>query len=153
MRRRSPMGHDGSTGADVTFEASSAGRRSGRGAWESFPADLRGSLRFRESVASDLRTKRSDRAAKSPMSPGRSWRRNVGTPPDMARNHSDPPAIARRPSCSTRKPTTMNPVALATMASIMVGFTAALLYALSTGTAWFVALLVILAVALFVKWR
>ncbi|GEO98600.1 hypothetical protein [Methylobacterium haplocladii] len=47
----------------------------------------------------------------------------------------------------------MNPVALATMASIMVGFTAALLYALSTGTAWFVALLVILAVALFVKWR
>lgn len=47
----------------------------------------------------------------------------------------------------------MNPVALATMASIMIGFLAALLYALSSGTTWFVALLAILAVALFVRWR
>lgn len=35
----------------------------------------------------------------------------------------------------------------------MIGFAAALLYALSTGTAWFVALLAIMACALFVKWR
>ncbi len=47
----------------------------------------------------------------------------------------------------------MNPVALATMASIMLGFTAALLYALSSGTAWVVALLAIMALALFVRWR
>jgi uncharacterized membrane protein len=47
----------------------------------------------------------------------------------------------------------MNPVALATMAAIMIGFSAAMLYALSSGTGWVVALLAILAVALFVRWR
>lgn len=47
----------------------------------------------------------------------------------------------------------MNPIALATMATILVAFAAALLYALSSGTGWVVALLAILAVALFVRWR
>lgn len=47
----------------------------------------------------------------------------------------------------------MNLFALAVMASLVFGFSAALLFALSTGTASGVALLAILAVALFVRWR
>lgn len=46
----------------------------------------------------------------------------------------------------------MNPVALTVMLSVTFGFAAALLYALGTGTAWAVAVLAIVAVALFVRW-
>ncbi len=46
----------------------------------------------------------------------------------------------------------MNPVAVTIMLSIIVGFLGLLLYALSTGAAWVVAVLAIVAVALFVRW-
>ncbi|GLS44998.1 hypothetical protein [Methylobacterium brachythecii] len=47
----------------------------------------------------------------------------------------------------------MNPVALFVMAAITIGYVAAMLVALNTGTGWVVALLAILGVALFVRWR
>ncbi|GEP10764.1 hypothetical protein [Methylobacterium gnaphalii] len=47
----------------------------------------------------------------------------------------------------------MNPVALIVMATIAIGYVAALLVALHTGTGWVVALLAILVIALFVRWR
>lgn len=46
----------------------------------------------------------------------------------------------------------MNPVALAVMLSILVGFFGTLAYALTTGASWIVAGLAILAVAVFVRW-
>lgn len=46
----------------------------------------------------------------------------------------------------------MNLLAATVMLSIIVGFLALLLYALSTGAAWGVALLAIVAVALFIRW-
>jgi uncharacterized membrane protein YgaE (UPF0421/DUF939 family) len=47
----------------------------------------------------------------------------------------------------------MNPVALATMAGIIVVYLAALLFAFHAGTGWVIAMLAILAIALFVRWR
>lgn len=46
----------------------------------------------------------------------------------------------------------MNPVAVTVMLSIIVGFLGLLLYGLSTGAVWIVAVLAIVAVALFVRW-
>jgi len=46
----------------------------------------------------------------------------------------------------------MNPVALALMSTILVGFFGSMAYALSTGAGWVVAGLAILAVAVFVRW-
>ena len=46
----------------------------------------------------------------------------------------------------------MNLVAVAVMLTIVAGFLAALLYGLSAGLAWLVALLAIISVALFVRW-
>lgn len=46
----------------------------------------------------------------------------------------------------------MNPVAVTVMLSIIVGFLGLLLYGLSTGAVWIVAVLAIVGVALFVRW-
>ena len=46
----------------------------------------------------------------------------------------------------------MNLVAVAVMLTLVVGFLGALLYGLSAGLAWLVALLAILSVGLFVRW-
>ena len=77
--------------------------------------------------------------------------------PVIARLHRDAGTHAFSPIASqpgdTHKPSSMNPVALVVMAVIAVGYVAAMLVALHTGTGWVVALLAILVIALFVRWR
>ncbi|WP_200943283.1 hypothetical protein [Methylobacterium sp. Leaf123] len=46
----------------------------------------------------------------------------------------------------------MNPVAVATMLGIALGFFGLLAYALTVGEAWLLAILVIIAIGLFVRW-
>ncbi|MEH3119717.1 MAG: hypothetical protein PGN25_19595 [Methylorubrum populi] len=46
----------------------------------------------------------------------------------------------------------MNPVAVATMLGIALGFFGLLAYALSVGEAWLLAVLAVLAVGVFVRW-
>lgn len=46
----------------------------------------------------------------------------------------------------------MNPVAVATMLGIALGFLGLLAYALFVGEPWLFAVLVILAIAVFVRW-
>lgn len=49
-------------------------------------------------------------------------------------------------------PNAMNPVAITIMLSLLLGFAAAILYALVSGSSWLLALLAILVVGLFVRW-
>ena len=46
----------------------------------------------------------------------------------------------------------MNPVAVATMVGITLGFFGLVAYALTVGEAWLIAVLAIVAIALFVRW-
>ncbi|WP_342150624.1 hypothetical protein [Methylorubrum sp. SB2] len=46
----------------------------------------------------------------------------------------------------------MNPVAVATMVGITLGFFGLVAYALTVGEAWLLAVLAIVAIALFVRW-
>ncbi|AMB46409.1 MULTISPECIES: hypothetical protein [Methylobacteriaceae] len=46
----------------------------------------------------------------------------------------------------------MNPVAIATMLGIALGFFGLLAYALTVGEAWLLAVLAVIAIALFVRW-
>ncbi len=46
----------------------------------------------------------------------------------------------------------MNPVAVATMLGLSLGFFGLVAYALSVGEAWLLAVLAILAVGVFVRW-
>ena len=46
----------------------------------------------------------------------------------------------------------MNPVAVATMLGITIGFFALVAYALTVGEAWLLAILAIFAIGLFVRW-
>ncbi len=46
----------------------------------------------------------------------------------------------------------MNPVAVATMLGLSLGFLGLVAYALSVGEAWLLAVLAILAVGVFVRW-
>ncbi|WP_232631622.1 hypothetical protein [Methylobacterium sp. Leaf118] len=46
----------------------------------------------------------------------------------------------------------MNPVAVATMLGITIGFAGLLAYALTVGEAWLLAIVVIIVLALFVRW-
>jgi hypothetical protein len=49
-------------------------------------------------------------------------------------------------------PAAMNPVAVATMLGIALGFFGLLAYALTVGEAWLLALLAIVAIGVFVRW-
>ena len=46
----------------------------------------------------------------------------------------------------------MNPVAVATMLGIALGFSSLLAYALLAGEAWLLAVLAILAIGVFIRW-
>ena len=46
----------------------------------------------------------------------------------------------------------MNPVAVATMLGIALGFAGLLAYALMAGEAWLLAVLAILAIGVFIRW-
>ena len=46
----------------------------------------------------------------------------------------------------------MNPVAVATMLGITIGFFGLVAYALTVGEAWLLAILAIVSIALFVRW-
>lgn len=60
------------------------------------------------------------------------------------------PAMARRKSGS--EASLMNPVAVATMLGLTIGFFGLVAYALTVGEAWLLAILAILAIGLFVRW-